>query len=95
MLMAADQMQEAWNRISQWYRHVIGRQAQLPRESLDRIMTEREDIYRCRPPEGLPVPILVTPAEVEDRIPLEVDIEQAVRDLKRRTVGGPSGMRVE
>ena len=43
----------------------------------------------CSPPERLQVPILVTPAAVHGRSPLESEIDQAVRDLKRGIAGGP------
>ena len=62
---------------------------------MDSIATERVEIYRCRPPEGLRVTILVLPAAVEDRIPGEEEMAQAVRILKRCRSGGPSGMRAE
>ena len=65
------------------------------REGLDQIATEREKLYRCRPTEVLQVPILVTPVTVDDVIPSEADIEQAVRELKRRRAGGLSGMRAK
>ena len=45
---------------------------------MDSIATNRADLYRCRPPEGLWVPILVIPAEVEDRITGEEELAQEV-----------------
>ena len=39
------------------------------REHLDQIAMERVELYRCRPPEGLHVPIMVTAAAVDGRIP--------------------------
>ena len=65
------------------------------REHLDRIATERADIYRYRPPAGLRVPITVTPAEADDGVPEEAKIEQAVRGLKGGREGGLYGMRTE
>ena len=50
------------------YRQASGVQAPPPREYLDRIATERADLYRCRPPEGLGVPILVMPEDVEEGV---------------------------
>ena len=59
-------------------------------------MIERLELYRCKPPEGLRVPILVSPTKVEDGVPEEAEIAQAVRGIKERGgVGGPAGMRVE
>ena len=58
------------------------------REGLEQITIEREDIYRCRSLEGLRSPNLVTPVMEDNRITLEAEIEQAVRDLKRGRAGG-------
>ena len=58
-------------------------------EHLDRIATERAELYRCRPPGGIRVLILVTTAEVEDRILGEEEVEQVVWGLKRGRAGGP------
>ena len=58
-------------------------------------MTEREELYRCIPPEGLRVPTLVTPADVDKRVPEEAEIEKAVRGLKGGRAGGPSGIRAD
>ena len=94
-LLATDQNQEAWKRIASWYRQESGRQDPSSRDHLDHIITEREELCRCRPPEGLQVPILVTPEEVEDRVLEEAEIVQAMRDLKRGRSGGPSSIREE
>ena len=59
------------------------------------IATEWEELYKCRPPEGLLVPILVTPAAVEDGILGEEEVAQAVRGLNRVRAGVPLGMRLE
>ena len=67
----------------------------MSREHLDSIATERLEIYRCRPPEGLRFPILVTPAAVENGILGEEEVAQAVRIFKRGRDGAPSGMRAE
>ena len=61
---------------------MTGRQAPPSRERLDWIAKEREYLYRCRPPEGMWVPILVTPATADDIIPAEEEIKKVVRDLK-------------
>ena len=54
----------------------------------------------CRPPEGIHVSILVTPAAVDDIVPLELEVEQTVRDLTKLESGwtvwcasvGPKGV---
>ena len=94
-LIESYQKQEAWKRLAHWYRQASGRQSPPSREHLDRISTKRAELYRFRPPEGVRVTILVTPAAVEYRIPGEEEMAQAVRILKRGRAGGTSGMRAE
>ena len=65
----------------------------MSQEHMDSISTKREELYRCRPPEGLRVHILVTPAVVEDGIPGEEEVSQAMRNLKRGRAGGLSDIR--
>ena len=43
---------------------------------------ERTNLNICRPPEGLWVPFLVQTLEVNDDIPVDVDIEVEVQGLK-------------
>ena len=62
---------------------------------MDCIEMERAEIYRRRTPEEICVPILVSPAEVEDRVSEEAEIVQAVRGLKGGRAGGLSGIRAE
>ena len=94
-LLVANQKQEACKCILIWYRQVLGGKEPPLRDHLDCIATERADLYRCRQPEELRVPIMVTPSEVEDGVPEESDITQVVRGLKEGRAGGPSGMQVE
>ena len=64
-------------------------------EHLYIIATERAELYMCRPPEGLWVPIMLTLEAVEDGIPAEEEVVQAVRRLRRGRDGGLLGMRAE
>ena len=91
--MESDQKQDTWNRISSWYRKTSGGKAPPSRGHMDRIATDRAELYRFRPPEGLRVPVMVTPEEVEDGVPEKAEILQAVRGLKGGRAGGLSGMR--
>ena len=56
---------------------------------------DRAEIYRCRPPARLKVPILVQMAAVNDEITTKAEVELVVRGLKGGRSGGLSGMRVE
>ena len=53
---------------------------------------ERVELYRCRPPEGLQVPLLVRQSNIEDGMPTEAEVAEAVRVLKGVRAGGLSGM---
>ena len=56
---------------------------------------KRAEIYRCRPPEGLRVPLLVQQSDIKYGIPTEAEVTEAARGLKGGRLGGPSGMRTE
>ena len=58
-------------------------------------MEDRAELYICRPPARLKVPILVQPEAVNDDIPAKTEIGLAVRGLKGGRLGGPLGMRAE
>ena len=70
-LLSSYQKQDAWKCIAIWYRQASGGQDPPSRDHLYRIATERAELYRCRTPEGLRVPILVFPEELEDGVPEE------------------------
>ena len=49
-----------------------GKQAHPTREGLYQMSADRAEIYRCRPPDRIQVPILVHLPAVNDEIPAEV-----------------------
>ena len=80
-------------RISQWYRKARSAQDPPTLEALYEVSTERTELYRCRPPEVLRVPILVRQSDIADGVPKEVEVETVVKGLKGGRAGPPSGMR--
>ena len=94
-LMETGKVQEAWIRIYWWYRQARGAQAPPTLEALDEVSTERAELYRCRPPEVLRVPILVRQSDIEDGIPTEAELGITVKVLKGVRVWGAPGMRAE
>ena len=58
-------------------------------------MEERVDLYSYIPSPGGNIPVTVTPVEVDDLVPMEDEIEDAVKKLRRNRLGGPSGMQAE
>ena len=70
-LLESGRVKEAWYQLARWYGQVRGIQPPLTRDGLEQVLAESTELYRCRPPEGLWVPLLVWPAELNDDIPLE------------------------
>ena len=64
-------------------------------EALDEVIVERAELCRCRPLEGLRVPLLVKQAAIEDGTPMEAEVAEEVRGMKGGRAGGPLGMRTE
>ena len=65
------------------------------RATLERITEERVDLYSYVSSPGENIPVTVAPAEVNDLVPMEDEIEDAVKKLRSNRSGGPSGMRAE
>ena len=90
--MDTGKVQEKWVRISRWYWQAGGVQAPPTLEALNEVSIEWSELYRCRPPEGLKVPILVRQADIEDGITTEAEMETSVKWLKRVRAGVPLGI---
>ena len=56
---------------------------------------ERAELYRCRLPEGLSIPLLVRQSDIKDGISREAEVAEEVRGMKGGRLGGPSGMHAE
>ena len=83
-------MREAWIKIQRWYREAKDKQVTPTREGLEHTSTLGEDIYRRRPQEGEPIPILLQPVSIADG-PLEgEDILFSVHKLRTGWAVGPS-----
>ena len=44
--------------------------------------TEKTDLYRCRPLEGIQPPLIIQKYDIEDVIPTEVGVAAVVRGLE-------------
>ena len=60
---------------------------------LERITAERVDLYSYVPSPGENIPVIVRPVQVDELVPTEEEIEEAVKNLRRNRSGGPLGMR--
>ena len=56
---------------------------------------ERVDLYSYVSSPGENIPVTVAPAEVNDLVPMEDEIEDAAKNMRRNRSGGPSGMRAK
>ena len=72
-----------------------GEHAHSTRKGLDQELAIRAELYRCRPPEKLKVPILVQTAVVNDKVPIEVEVGLVVLSQKAWGAEYLSGMRAE
>ena len=94
-LMVTFRVNESWDPLVRWYRHARGNQAHPTREGLDRDLTVRAELYRCRPPARLKVPILVQSTVVSNEVPTESEVYMAVRGVRTGRSWDLSGMKTE
>ena len=65
------------------------------RATLERITAERVELDIHVPTPGDNIPVTVTPSEIDDSVPTEDEIAEAVKKLRRNRSGGPSRIRAE
>ena len=58
-------------------------------------MAERVDLYIYMPSPGDNIPVTVKPVKVDDSVPTEEEIEEAVKKLQQNRSEGASGMRAD
>ena len=79
---------EAWRRMKGWYRAAENRGPPPARATLERITAERVELYIQVPSPGDNIPVTVNPAEIDDSVPTEDKIAEAVTKLRRNRSGG-------
>ncbi len=62
---------------------------------MERQTSERVDLYARRQSPGDPLPLQLTPAEINDDVPLDSEIRIAAGGLTNGRAGGASGMRAK
>ena len=82
---------EAWRRLKGWYKAAVNCAPPSTQATLERITAERVDLYSYVPSPGENIPVTVTPVEVDDSVPTEDKIEDAVKNLRRNRSGGRRG----
>ena len=70
-LMVDGRVKEEWDHLARCYCRAWINQVHPTRESLDQESEVIAELYRCRPPARLKVPILVQPMEVNAEVPTE------------------------
>ena len=63
--------------------------------TMERQTSERVDLYAWRQSPADPLPIHLTPVEINDDVPSDSKIRTAAGELTNGRVGGASGMRAE
>ena len=97
-LVKADPLliQEAWYRLQGGYKAAVDRAPPPARATLRWVTVERVALYsRIPPPPGDNIPVAIEPFAVEDGVPMEAEIEWAVKRLRNNRAGGLSRMWVE
>ena len=84
---------EAWRRMKGWYRAAANRGPPPAQDTLERITAERVELYSQVPSPGDNIPVTVNPAEIDDLVPTEDEIAEAVTKLRRNRSGGASRIR--
>ena len=74
-------VKDAWRRMKGWYKAASNISPPPARATLERIMAERVELYSQVPPPGDNIPVTVTPSDVDDLVPTEDEIAEAVKKL--------------
>ena len=73
---------KAWRRTWGWYREAVDHTPSPAKITLERITADREEIYRAvPPPPGENIPTSMPPSQIDDFVPIEEEVEWAVRRL--------------
>ena len=86
---------EARRRLKVWYKAAVNQAPPPAQATLERITAERVDLYSYVSSPGVNIPVTIAPAEFDDSVPMEDEIEDAVKNLRRNRSGGLSGMQSE
>jgi coenzyme F420-reducing hydrogenase gamma subunit len=85
----------AFGKLKRWYRQTTGRPMKPTREDTETLRKERKELYTKA--EDLPpmFDVIEVPATVDDSIPTEREIREAIGRLKNGKAPGPSGITAE
>ena len=86
---------EAWRWMKRWYKAAVNRDPPPARATLERITAEPVELYSHFPPPRENISVTVTPSEIDDSVPTEDEIAEAVKKLRRNRSGEPLRIRSE
>jgi hypothetical protein len=93
--LAGGDVQEAFRHLKGWYRAASETQSKPCYHTMERQTSERVDLYARRQSPGDHLPLHLTPAEIDDGVPMDSEIRIVAGDLTNGRAGGASGMRAE
>jgi hypothetical protein len=88
-------VQEAFRHLKGWYRAVTETQAKPCYQTMERQTLEWVNLYARRESTGDPLPINVTPVEINDDVPSDRKLLEVVGKLTNSQAAGASGMCAE
>jgi hypothetical protein len=94
-LLATGEVKEAWCCLKGWCTAVEDRVPKACHETLARQTEERKTLYARVPPPGEQLPINVTPFDVPDGVPSNLEIREVVRELQNGRAAGATGLQAE
>ena len=86
---------EAWQIVRAWYTQAAGHPLKPSRKDLETVTDERIELYTREDPTEDPIPVLAGSCDIDDDVPTEQEIAQAVRRLRNGKAAGPSKIRAE
>jgi hypothetical protein len=94
--LKSGRLKAAWNVLQRWYKHSGDRPPRPTRTDLNNTSNEYRTLYQTTQPPGEPFTTHIdTPFPVDDDIPTEQEIADAIRNLKNGKAPGHSGIRAE
>jgi hypothetical protein len=93
--LAGGNVQEAFRHLKGWYRTASETQSKPCYHTMECQTSERVDLYAWRQSPGDPLPLHLTPVEINDDVPTDSEIRIFAGGLTNGRAGGASGMRAE
>ena len=86
---------EAWQQLKGRYKAAVDHVPPPARVTLERITAERVDLYSYVPSSGTNIPVTVRPVPVDNLVPTEDEIVEAVKNLRKNRSRGSLVMQAE